>query len=53
MSDGALGSLPGYAVSVIYARALPDARDGLRNYVRLASCSRWIKMGLRPDKGGT
>ena len=33
-----------YAYSVIYARALPDARDGL-NPSSAASCSRWTAWG--------
>ena len=36
------GSFLEYAVSVIYARALPDARA--------ASCSRWIRWGCAPTR---
>ncbi|RYE80605.1 MAG: DNA topoisomerase IV, partial [Myxococcales bacterium] len=39
-----------YAYSVIYARALPDARDGLKPVQRRILYSMY-DMGLRPDKG--
>ncbi len=39
-----------YAYSVIYARALPDARDGLKP-VQRRILFQMSEMGLRPDKG--
>ncbi len=39
-----------YAYSVIYARALPDARDGLKP-VQRRILFRMAAMGLRPDRG--
>ncbi|GAA3585319.1 DNA topoisomerase IV subunit A [Klugiella xanthotipulae] len=39
-----------YAYSVIYARALPDARDGLKP-VQRRILYQMTDMGLRPDKG--
>lgn len=39
-----------YAYSVIYARALPDARDGLKP-VQRRILFQMSQMGLRPDKG--
>jgi DNA gyrase subunit A len=39
-----------YAYSVIYARALPDARDGLKP-VQRRILYMMSEMGLRPDKG--
>jgi DNA gyrase subunit A len=39
-----------YAYSVIYARALPDARDGLKPVQRRILYSMY-DMGLRPDRG--
>ncbi|NDB18412.1 MAG: hypothetical protein EB027_04005, partial [Actinobacteria bacterium] len=39
-----------YAYSVIYARALPDARDGLKP-VQRRILFRMATMGLRPDRG--
>lgn len=39
-----------YAYSVIYARALPDARDGLKPVQRRILFS-MDEMGVRPDKG--
>ena len=39
-----------YAVSVIYARALPDARDGLKP-VQRRILFQMDQMGLRPDRG--
>ena len=39
-----------YAYSVIYSRALPDARDGLKP-VQRRILHQMFDMGLRPDKG--
>ena len=39
-----------YAYSVIYARALPDARDGLKP-VQRRIIYQMGEMGLRPDRG--
>ena len=39
-----------YAYSVIYSRALPDARDGLKP-VQRRILYQMAEMGLRPDKG--
>jgi len=39
-----------YAYSVIYSRALPDARDGLKP-VQRRILHQMYEMGLRPDKG--
>ncbi len=39
-----------YAYSVIYSRALPDARDGLKP-VQRRILYQMTEMGLRPDKG--
>ncbi|MFZ9751779.1 MAG: DNA gyrase subunit A, partial [Candidatus Nanopelagicales bacterium] len=39
-----------YAYSVIYSRALPDARDGLKP-VQRRILYQMSQMGLRPDKG--
>ena len=39
-----------YAYSVIYSRALPDARDGLK-LVQRRILHQMNEMGLRPDKG--
>ena len=39
-----------YAYSVIYSRALPDARDGLKP-VHRRILHQMSEMGLRPDKG--
>lgn len=39
-----------YSYSVIYARALPDARDGLKP-VQRRILFQMYRMGLRPDKG--
>ena len=44
------GSFLEYAVSVIYARALPDARDGLKP-VQRRILFQMDQMGLRPAKG--
>src|SRR5204863_7743265 len=39
-----------YAYSVIYSRALPDARDGLKP-VQRRILYQMAEMGLRPDRG--
>ena len=44
------GSFLEYAYSVIYSRALPDARDGLKP-VQRRIIYQMADMGLRPDKG--
>ena len=44
------GSYLEYAYSVIYSRALPDARDGLKP-VHRRILYRMAEMGLRPDRG--
>ena len=44
------GSFLEYAYSVIYARALPDARDGLKP-VQRRILYQMAQMGLRPDRG--
>ena len=44
------GSFLEYAYSVIYARALPDARDGLKP-VQRRILYQMDQMGLRPDRG--
>ncbi|MDD9208155.1 DNA topoisomerase IV subunit A [Georgenia sp. 10Sc9-8] len=44
------GSFLEYAYSVIYARALPDARDGLKP-VQRRILFQMDRMGLRPDRG--
>lgn len=44
------GSFLEYAYSVIYARALPDARDGLKP-VQRRILYQMSQMGLRPDRG--
>jgi DNA gyrase subunit A len=44
------GSFLEYAYSVIYSRALPDARDGLKP-VQRRILHTMSNMGLRPDKG--
>lgn len=44
------GSFLEYAYSVIYSRALPDARDGLKP-VHRRILHQMSDMGLRPDKG--
>src|SRR5450759_3586402 len=44
------GSFLEYAYSVIYARALPDARDGLKP-VQRPILYQMADMGLRPDRG--
>ena len=44
------GSFLEYAYSVIYSRALPDARDGLKP-VQRRILYQMSQMGLRPDRG--
>src|SRR6476660_7492870 len=44
------GSFLEYAYSVIYSRALPDARDGLKP-VHRRILFQMADMGLRPDRG--
>ena len=44
------GSYLEYAYSVIYSRALPDARDGLKP-VQRRILYQMTEMGLRPDRG--
>ncbi|WOQ70765.1 DNA topoisomerase IV subunit A [Microbacterium limosum] len=44
------GSFLEYAYSVIYSRALPDARDGLKP-VQRRIVYQMAEMGLRPDRG--
>ena len=44
------GSYLEYAYSVIYQRALPDARDGLKP-VQRRILYQMNEMGLRPDRG--
>ncbi|QPZ40041.1 DNA gyrase/topoisomerase IV subunit A [Paramicrobacterium chengjingii] len=44
------GSFLEYAYSVIYSRALPDARDGLKP-VQRRIIYQMAQMGLRPDRG--
>jgi DNA gyrase subunit A len=50
VSDEMRGSYLEYAYSVIYQRALPDARDGLKPVQRRILYS-MSEMGLRPDRG--
>ncbi|MCD4549486.1 DNA gyrase/topoisomerase IV subunit A [Schaalia sp. lx-260] len=50
VSDEMRTSFLEYAVSVIHARALPDARDGLKP-VQRRILFQMDQMGLRPDKG--
>lgn len=50
VSEELRGSFLEYAYSVIYARALPDARDGLKPVQRRILYT-MADMGLRPDKG--
>src|ERR1700754_1552536 len=44
------GSYLEYAYSVIYSRALPDARDGMKP-VQRRILFQMSEMGLRPDRG--
>src|SRR3954449_5198065 len=48
--DEMQGSYLEYAYSVIYSRALPDARDGLKP-VHRRIVYQMNEMGLRPDRG--
>jgi DNA gyrase subunit A len=50
LSDEMQGSFLEYSYSVIYARALPDARDGLKP-VHRRIIYQMGEMGLRPDRG--
>ena len=50
VSEEMRGSFLEYAYSVIYARALPDARDGLKP-VQRRILFQMSQMGLRPDRG--
>ncbi|MGI5164078.1 DNA gyrase/topoisomerase IV subunit A [Spirillospora sp. CA-253888] len=50
VSEEMRGSFLEYAYSVIYQRALPDARDGLKPVQRRILYS-MSEMGLRPDRG--
>ncbi|EEH63448.1 DNA gyrase/topoisomerase IV, A subunit [Gleimia coleocanis DSM 15436] len=50
VSDEMRGSFLEYAYSVIYARALPDARDGCKP-VQRRILFQMSQMGLRPEKG--
>ena len=50
VGDEMRGSFLEYAYSVIYARALPDARDGLKP-VQRRIIYQANEMGLRPDRG--
>ncbi|MGZ4595233.1 MAG: DNA gyrase/topoisomerase IV subunit A, partial [Actinomycetes bacterium] len=50
VADEMQGSFLEYAYSVIYARALPDARDGLKP-VHRRILYRMAEMGLRPERG--
>jgi DNA gyrase subunit A len=50
LTDEMEGSFLEYAYSVIYSRALPDARDGLKP-VQRRIIYQMAQMGLSPDKG--
>ncbi|WP_405372907.1 MULTISPECIES: DNA topoisomerase (ATP-hydrolyzing) subunit A [unclassified Microbacterium] len=50
LADEMQGSFLEYAYSVIYSRALPDARDGLKP-VQRRILYQMSDMGLRPDRG--
>ncbi len=50
LSQEMQGSFLEYAYSVIYSRALPDARDGLKP-VQRRILYQMAEMGLRPDRG--
>src|SRR5450631_4784750 len=50
VTDEMRGSFLEYAYSVIYQRALPDARDGLKP-VQRRILYQMTEMGLRPDRG--
>ena len=49
VGDEMQGSFLEYAYSVIYSRALPDARDGLKP-VHRRILYRMVEMGLRPER---
>ncbi|REJ05555.1 DNA topoisomerase IV subunit A [Microbacterium bovistercoris] len=50
LSQEMQGSFLEYAYSVIYSRALPDARDGMKP-VQRRILYQMAEMGLRPDRG--
>src|SRR5699024_11677190 len=50
VSEEMRGSFLEYAYSVIYSRAIPDARDGLKPAQRRI-LFQMAQMGLRPDRG--
>lgn len=50
LADEMQGSFLEYAYSVIYSRALPDARDGLKP-VQRRILYQMAEMGLRPERG--
>ena len=50
VSEEMRGSFLEYAYSVIYSRAIPDARDGLKP-VQRRILFQMSEMGLRPDRG--
>ena len=50
VTDEMQGSFLEYAYSVIYSRALPDARDGLKP-VQRRILYQMTEMGLRPERG--
>ena len=50
VQDEMEGAFLEYAYSVIYARALPDARDGLKPVQRRILFA-MDELGLRPDRG--
>src|SRR6266851_8506677 len=50
VADEMRGSYLEYAYSVIYQRAIPDARDGLKP-VQRRILYQMNEMGLRPDRG--
>jgi DNA gyrase subunit A len=50
VSEEMRGSFLEYAYSVIYSRALPDARDGLKP-VHRRILYQMADMGLRPENG--
>lgn len=50
VSEEMRGSFLEYAYSVIYSRAIPDARDGLKP-VQRRILYQMSEMGLRPDRG--
>src|SRR5690606_39966565 len=50
VSEEMRGSFLEYAYSVIYSRAIPDARDGLKP-VQRRILFQMAEMGLRPERG--